>query len=288
MTAAVLAWALTQLEHGSRVVLASVVTSSGSVPGKSGARLAMRSGDEHWVGTVGGAGLEMMIFKECKSMLEHHARPAGKVLTYGLNKGAKGYEVTALDSLCGGRVTLSLEVLIPMPHVLLIGGGHCAQAIAPALDALGWDHSVHDTRADFCDAATFPNARHHLHMDAPTFVSTQKSDELSKYSDVLLLGHDWSEDQLRLLGMLSTLQSQAVRLDGQDGPRIGVIGSRSKWQAFEKAALQEGISQGMLDQVICPIGIPIGAESPEEIAVAVVAQIMAAHKGVNPTEPSWR
>jgi xanthine dehydrogenase accessory factor len=248
----------------------------------------MRSGDEHWVGTVGGAGLEMMILKECKSMLEHHARPAGKVLTYGLNKGAKGYEVTALDSLCGGRVTLSMEVLIPMPHVLLIGGGHCAQAIAPALDALGWDHSVHDTRADFCDAATFPNARHHLHMDAPTFVNTQKSDELSKYSDVLLLGHDWSEDQLRLLGMLSTLQSQAVRLDGQNGPRIGVIGSRSKWQAFEKAALQEGISQGMLDQVICPIGIPIGAESPEEIAVAVVAQIMAAHKGVNPTEPSWR
>ena len=288
MTAAVLAWALTQLGHGSRVVLASVVTSSGSVPGKSGARLAMRSGDEHWVGTVGGAGLEMMILKEYKSMLEHHARPAGKVLTYGLNKGAKGYEVTALDSLCGGRVTLSLEVLIPMPHVLLIGGGHCAQAIAPALDALGWDHSVHDTRADFCDAATFPNARHHLHMDAPTFVNTQKSDELSKYSDVLLLGHDWSEDQLRLLGMLSTLQSQAVRLDGQNGPRIGVIGSRSKWQAFEKAALQEGISQGMLDQVICPIGIPIGAESPEEIAVAVVAQIMAAHKGVNPTEPSWR
>jgi xanthine dehydrogenase accessory factor len=288
MTAAVLAWALTQLEHGARIVLASVVTSSGSVPGKSGARLAMRSGDEHWVGTVGGAGLEMMILKECKSMLEHHARPAGKVLTYGLNKGAKGYEVTALDSLCGGRVTLSLEVLIPMPHVLLIGGGHCAQAIAPALDALGWDHSVHDTRADFCDAATFPNARHHLHTDAETFVNTHDGEELTKYSDVLLLGHDWSEDQLRLLGMLSTLQSEAVRLDGQNGPRIGVIGSRSKWQAFEKAALQDGISQGMLDQVICPIGIPIGAESPEEIAVAVVAQIMAAHKGVNPTEPSWR
>ena len=108
MTAAVLAWALTQLEHGARVVLASVVTTSGSVPGKTGARLAMRSGDEHWVGTVGGAGLEMMVLNECKSMLGQHARPAGKVLTYGLNKGAKGYEVTALDSLCGGRVTLSL------------------------------------------------------------------------------------------------------------------------------------------------------------------------------------
>ena len=88
MTAAVLAWALTQLEHGHRVVLASVVETSGSVPGKAGARLAMRSNDQHWIGTVGGAGLEMMVLKESSSMLETHRLAAGKVLTYGLNKGA--------------------------------------------------------------------------------------------------------------------------------------------------------------------------------------------------------
>ena len=67
-----------------------------------------------------------------------------------------------------------------------------------------------------------------------------------------------------------------------------MIGSRSKWQAFEQAALDQGIAQELLDQVVCPIGIQIGAESPEEIAVAVVAQIMAAHKGVNPSDGSWR
>ena len=288
MTAAVLAWALAQLEHGHRVVLASVVETSGSVPGKAGARLAMRSNDQHWIGTVGGAGLEMMVLKESSSMLETHRLAAGKVLTYGLNKGAKGYEVTPLDSLCGGRVTLSLEVLIPMPHVLLIGGGHCAKAIAPALSALGWDHSIHDTRAAFSDHNAFPKAKHHLHMDAQSFVKTHDHSALSTYSDVLFLGHDWAEDQLRLLGILDTLQSSNSILDGEHGPRIGVIGSRSKWQAFEQAALDQGIAQELLDQVVCPIGIQIGAESPEEIAVAVVAQIMAAHKGVNPSNGSWR
>ena len=77
-------------------------------------------------------------------------------------------------------------------------------------------------------------------------------------------------------------------LDGVNAPRLGVIGSRSKWQAFEKSCLEEGLPQQLLDQVICPIGLNIGAQSPEEIAVAVVAQIMALHKGVDPDEPTWR
>jgi xanthine dehydrogenase accessory factor len=288
MTAAVLAWALAQIECGHKVVMASVVETSGSVPGKVGARLAMRSSDETWVGTVGGAGLEMMVLKRSRSMLNEHHLPAGEVLTFGLNKGAKGYEVTPLDSLCGGRVTLSLEVLVPMPHVLLIGGGHCAQAIAPALDALGWSHSIHDTREDFCNPETFPNANHHLHMDIDSFVGHHSAEVLSQYSDVLFLGHDWSEDQTRLLGMLTCLQAQGALMNGQDAPRIGVIGSRSKWQAFEKAAKGIGVTEGTLEQVICPIGVHIGAETPQEIAVAVVAQILASYKGVNPSEPTWR
>ena len=288
MTASVLAWALAQLEAGHKVVLASVIDTSGSVPGKAGARRAMRSLDEEWVGTVGGAGLEMTVLKRSALLLGKHNLPAGEVHTFGLNKGAKGYEVTALDSLCGGRVTLSMEVLVPMPHVLLIGGGHCAQAIAPALEALGWSHSIHDTREEFCNANLFPQAKDHFHMEASSFVEHHDAMTLSRYSDVLLLGHDWAEDQTRLLGLLAALQDQNAPLDGRLSPRVGVIGSRSKWQAFEQAALNQGVKQEVLDQVICPIGVNIGAESPEEIAVAVVAQIMSLHKGVNPSDATWR
>ena len=71
-------------------------------------------------------------------------------------------------------------------------------------------------------------------------------------------------------------------------PRIGVIGSRSKWQSFSRAATEQGINSEQLDSVICPIGLNIGAESPEEIAIAVTAQILSLAKGVSPADENWR
>ena len=121
MTARVLAWVLEQLQHNSPVVLASVVGTKGSVPGKSGARLAMNR-SQNWVGTVGGAGLEHRILNRCKELLQE-TKATSEVHTFGLNKGAKGYEVQPLDSLCGGQVAISLELMLPMPHILLMGEG---------------------------------------------------------------------------------------------------------------------------------------------------------------------
>ena len=79
-----------------------------------------------------------------------------------------------------------------------------------------------------------------------------------------------------------------LELNGSEAPRLGVIGSRSKWQEFEKQGLQKGISQDMLDSVICPIGLNIGAQSPEEIAIAVLAQVMSNFKNIDSNEPNWR
>lgn len=287
MTAAVMSWALSHLSQGQRVVLASVVETAGSVPGKVGARLAMAS-DGQWRGTVGGAGLEMKVLQRCREHLENHHHPFGEVMRYGLNKGAKGYEVTPLDSLCGGQVSLAIEVMIPMPHVLLMGGGHCGQALAKTLDALGWHHSVHDTRSEYSGKQMYPNAQQRSSESVESFLQNESLSSLSRFSDVLLLGHDWSEDEERLLRLLHIFNDVQATPDGQQGPRIGVIGSRSKWQAFEKVCIDQGIQQSLLDAVICPIGLNIGAESPEEIAVAVVAQIMAAFKGKDADAPSWR
>ena len=287
MTAAVMAWALSRLAGGQRVVLASVVETAGSVPGKVGARLAM-SMDQDWTGTVGGAGLEMKVLERCRELLSSSLTPHGEVLRFGLNKGAKGYEVKPLDSLCGGQVTLSIEVMIPMPHVLLMGGGHCGQAIAASLDSLGWKHSVHDTRSEFADSTLYPNAIFNSSDTIDSFFAKETLQSMGRFSDVLLLGHDWSEDQQRLLKLLHMYNDNDVLPDGASGPRIGVIGSRSKWQAFEKSCRSEGISQPILDAVICTIGLNIGAESPEEIAVAVVAQVMASFKNVDANAPNWR
>jgi xanthine dehydrogenase accessory factor len=288
MTATVLRWALDCLEQGNPVVIATVIEVSGSVPGKVGARIAMTDSGDEWIGTVGGAGLEMNVLDRCRELIMLHSKPFGEVLTFGLNKSAKGYEVKPLDSLCGGRVTLSIEVMIPMPHILMMGGGHCGQALAEIIDSLGWSFSVHDTRFEYCNDSIFPNAKNLYFQPVSQLLDSMNEKELSKYSDILLLGHDWGEDQQRLLGLLSKCNQLNLILDGNKAPRIGVIGSRSKWKAFQKECLKQGISQDMLDTVICPIGLNIGAESPEEIAIAVVAQIMSFFKNVDSDKPSWR
>ena len=288
MTAQVLTWALNQLNERRKVVLATVLTTSGSVPGKTGARLAMRADDGQWRGTIGGAGLEHRVLQRCRALLQSAKKPEAELLTYGLNKGAKGYEVTPLDSLCGGRVTIAVEVMIPMPHVFIMGGGHCGEAIAGLLDQLAWSYSVHDTREEFSSDRLYPRAVQCIKSTVSDLMASENANTLNRFSDILLLGHDWAEDQERLLSLLSIFNDAGCRMDGEAAPRVGVIGSRSKWQSFEQEALREGIPQHLLDQVICPIGINIGAESPEEIAVAVVAQILSSHKGVLPDQPTWR
>ena len=263
MTARVLQWALSRLNAQHKVVLATVLNTSGSVPGKTGARLAMTAPDLSWEGTVGGAGLELKVLNRCKILLEQSTIPVAEVVTYGLNKGAKGYEVQPLDSLCGGQVTLSLEVMIPMPHVFLMGGGHCGQAIATLLDQVGWSYSVHDTRPEFASSELYPSAVALSSKDIEALLSNESLKSMNRFSDVLLLGHDWSEDQERLLGLLGLFNQDGVALDGSTAPRVGVIGSRSKWQAFRAECEGRGLPGTLLDQVICPIGLNIGAESPE-------------------------
>lgn len=283
----VLRWALATCDAGQRVVLASVVTTTGSVPGKAGAKLALCAGPT-WVGTVGGAGLEERVKAAMLERLHAPGRPMGEVLTYGLHRGAKGYEVVALDSLCGGRVTVSIDVLNPTPHVLLMGGGHCAVAFAKVADQLGWRTSVQDSREAYADDAHHPAAMERHVTSVEAFLAAENATTLSRFTDILLLGHDHAEDRARLHGLLEHLNAAGLT-PGQDGaPRIGCIGSRAKWTSFRNGCLESGLPEALVEAVVCPIGLNIGAETPEEIAVAVAASIMASEAGLAPGEPTWR
>ncbi len=274
MTRAVLTWVLERLERGESVAMASVIEASGSVPGKPGARLALTPSGARF-GTIGGAGLELKVENALKGMLnggrQQVREKGGRVETFVLYKDAKGEEATPLDSLCGGRVTVAMEVMDPMPHVLIAGGGHVGRAVAIVCDTLGWSHSVFDVRAEYADAERYPFASE-LHAGSVSgFLEGEDSDSLVRFSDVLLLGHDWAVDQEFLLGMLG-------RIEGGARPRIGAIGSTVKWNAFREAAVDAGVSEEAVDSVRCPIGLDIGADSPEEIAVAVCAEIMSLEK----------
>ena len=274
MTKAVLTWVLDMLERGQSVAMASVIEASGSVPGKPGARMAVTEGGARF-GTVGGAGLEMKIENALRGMLNggraEVRQKGGKVETFVLYKDAKEQEATPLDSLCGGRVTVSMEVMEPVPHVLIAGGGHVGRSVALVCDTLGWSHSVFDVREEYANEVVYPYADELHSISVDGFLKDEDSESLARFSDILLLGHDWSVDQDLLLGLLE-------KSDDSGRPRIGAIGSKAKWKAFRGAAVSQGILEAIVDSVRCPIGLEIGAESPEEIAVAVCAEIMALEK----------
>ena len=111
---------------------------------------------------------------------------------------------------------------------------------------------------------------------------------MTRFSDVLLLGHDYSEDLDRLQRLLHLAESANLSLDGKAFPRIGAIGSRTKWNSFSKSCIEAGIQASTLGDVRCPIGLNIGAESPEEIAIAVIAEILSMHKNADVHAPNWR
>ena len=274
MTQRVLEWVTARLREGEPVALASVITAQGSVPGKPGAHMAVTESEVY--GTVGGAGLELKVMNHLREILETNE---GRIETYQLQKEARGGAGTPLNSLCGGILTVSMEVIQPMPHILLAGGGHCAQAIADASAPLGWSISVLDARPEYAAEELWPDAEECIAAEPGDFLARETTESLARFSHILLLGHDWAIDEALLIGLLE-------RAEGR--PRVGCIGSRSKWQAFEKSALEAGLSQESLDSVICPIGVSIGAESPQEIAIAVLAQIISEVKGVEPAGPSWR
>ena len=274
MTQRVLEWVTARLRDGEAVAMASVITAQGSVPGKPGAHMAVTESEVY--GTVGGAGLEMKVMNHLREIL---INGEGRIETYQLQKEASGKTGTPLNSLCGGILTVAMEVIQPMPHILLAGGGHCAQAIADASAPLGWSVSVLDARPEYASEELWPDAEECIAAQPGDFLSRETTESLSRFSHILLLGHDWAIDEALLIGLLERTECR---------PRIGCIGSKSKWKAFEKSALNSGISQNLIDTVICPIGVSIGAESPQEIAVAVLAQIVAEVKGVEPASETWR
>ena len=280
MSVHVLSWALDEVKQGHRVAIATIISAKGSVPGKPGAKLAINSKIQKF-GTVGGAGLELKIEKKLILLLNEenkvNQKKGGLIETFYLYKDAKGKEGIALDSLCGGQVEVSMEIIEPMPHILIAGGGHVGRCIALVADSLGWDYTVYDVRMEYSNTDKYPFSKENISMNTNEFLNSEDSESIKRFSDILLLGHDWSVDQELLLGFLK------LRKD-ESRPRIGAIGSVSKWKSFKKAAMDDGVREEWFNNARCPIGIDIGAETPEEIGLAVCAEILALERKITHTE----
>jgi xanthine dehydrogenase accessory factor len=233
-------------------VRASVVRTAGSVPGKIGATMVVRD-DGTTVGTVGGAALEEEVKRLAGVAIERHR---GDLVHFDLAAWKPG----GLPSLCGGSVDIAIEYVAPRPNVLLWGGGHVAEAVARLLPGLEIDHSVADDREEYVGPAKFPLAeRREVVAPAELFERFAPAE----FTHLLVLGYDAMKD-------LEVLYRATQRFPNT----IGLIASAPKREHLYARLRERGVAREALARIRSPVGLPIGAESPAEIAISIVAEIV--------------
>ncbi|HWG89522.1 MAG TPA: XdhC/CoxI family protein [Candidatus Thermoplasmatota archaeon] len=236
--------------------VATVVHAQGSVPGKPGARLLMRA-DGSVLGTVGGAGLEERAKALCREAL---ADRKSRLVQFDL----ANWKPQGLNSVCGGTVHLSIEYVHPKPHLLLFGGGHVTKALHDLAQPLEYSVTVVDDRADYAAPGRFPHGTP-VHADPAPWV---KGADLGRYSHAYVMGYSHEQD----VDILDALLAR-----GFTG-YLGLIGSRAKKQSFHERLRKRGHPEEAVERIRCPVGIMIGAETPEEIAVSILAEIIQGEK----------
>jgi len=240
------------LEAREPFVRATVVQATGSVPGKLGATMIVRS-DGSTLGTVGGAALEEKVKALAAEAIAHGH---GGLHHFDLQAWTPG----GLPSLCGGSVDISVEFVPSRPNLLLWGGGHVAQALAQILPTLEYDYSVADDRPEWVSADRFPTA------DRREVVSPKRIWEVfdpTAFTHLYLLGYDAQKD-------LEVLAVSVERFPNQ----IGLIASSAKREHLFAELRARGVPRESLARVRSPVGLPIGSETPPEIAVSIVAEIV--------------
>ena len=247
---------------GGRGVLAEIESTEGSAPRKAGARMLL-SPDGSFSGTVGGGTLEYHAEQEARAVLA-----SGKPLRKTYSLGGAGGE--AIGAVCGGSATLTFRPVgpeeaaallaerPPRPRVLLYGAGHVAKALADVLQLSDIPVVVTDERAAVLTEERFPAAERRI---CPT---DEAPLDPGPGDCIVIMTHGHAYDYRLLLRAMRT-----------DAAYIGVMASRKKAALFRDHLLADGVAPAEIDaRVRSPIGLAIGAETPEEIAVSIAAELI--------------
>jgi xanthine dehydrogenase accessory factor len=241
--------------EGRRCALATIVHANGSIPSFESSRMLVRD-DGTMVGTVGGGCVEAEVWAAAREVLQTE-QP--RKLVFNLNHDPS-YD-TGL--ICGGTLEIFVEPILPVPRLYLFGGGHVSLAVARVAQVAGFEIIVTDDRASFANAERFPMASGFFTSFAEAFEKIRP--DASSYLVIATRGH---RDDMRVLKWAIATPARY----------IGMIGSRRKVIAIYRALEKEGIPLDQFARVHAPIGIDIGALTPEEIAVSVVAELIAVRR----------
>lgn len=233
---------------GEPFVLVTIIGVEGSAPRTTGTRMAVRA-DGSIIGTIGGGRLEERVKEEASSLLG-----STDLCRIELRLGPD------LGMCCGGVVEVLLEPQRGASRLFVFGGGHVARPLAEFASKVAFSVAVNDDRPDFATRERFPSAvtvSCDDHRDHARDLETTPSDF------VVVVTHDHGCDEAVLAEFVE-----------RDLAYLGVIGSRSKVRKFRLRLKAAGVSPEALDRVHAPVGLDIGAETPEEIAVAIVAHLI--------------
>ncbi len=268
-----------ELESRGRLALATVVETRGSGPSRIGRRFLIFE-DGSFQGTIGGGPFEALVVADSAALFREEG-PARLLKWYDFfEREIESSELREpTNMICGGSARVSIELLKAAPSLVILGGGHVGRALARLGCDLGYDVTVGDDRAEYARADRYPAG--------VRAVCTTRNYELP--AEALRPGRDryvaivsrcWETDLAALRHWVAP-----------DAPRaryLGLIGSARKVRGVLARLAEEGIDAETLHEVRAPIGLSIGAITPEEIAVSIMAEVTAVRRGAGNPGYAWR
>jgi xanthine dehydrogenase accessory factor len=241
--------------RGQRGALATIVHTNGSIPSYESSRMLVRE-DGSIAGTIGGGCVEAEVWAAAKEVMQ---KEAPRKMVFHLNNEA------SYDNglICGGTLEVFVEPILPQPVAYLFGGGHVSMAVARAAHAAGFAIAVVDDRDAFANKERFPMAQELFTSYEEAFEKLRPN--AASYLVIVTRGH---KEDMRVLAW-------AVRTEAR---YVGMIGSKRKVMSVYKALENQGYKTEEFERVYAPMGLDIGALSPEEIAVSITAELVAVRR----------
>jgi xanthine dehydrogenase accessory factor len=254
-------------QAGRRAAVATIVDVHGSIPSFKTAKMLVRD-DGSILGTIGGGCVEAEVWQAAREVMESE-KP--RTLTFNLNHDPK-YD-TGL--VCGGTLDIFIEPILPPALLYIFGAGHVSVNLYKVAKNAGFDVTVTDDREAYASRERFPDAKEVIAEDFERIMARLSPNE-SSYIVIVTRGH---RDDMRLLRW-------AVQTPAR---YIGMIGSKRKTITIFRELTKEGVAPALFERVHAPVGLDIGAVTPEEIAVAITAELIAARRRVERDLPhmSW-
>lgn len=245
------------MKRAEDVALVTIVATNGSTPQRVGAKMLVFA-DGRTVGTVGGGCYENDAFWKAREALKSRKPVRVK---YELDDDFAQEN----GLVCGGQMEVFIEPIEPAPAVYIIGAGHVGWYLGQFAHEAGFLVHVVDDREAFANRERFPHAAEVVVDDIPTWLAAA-SLPASAYVVIVTRGHRHDLDALRAVV-------------GRDLRYVGLIGSRAKVARVYDALLSEGVDPARFEGVHAPIGLDIGAVTPQEIAVSILAELIAVRRG---------